>query len=119
MVEAGADAFHIAQARFYEPAFPDFDARLSLAGWVKRLTGVTSIAVGSVGFDKDVYNSFAGETIKATPIDELVGRMAADEFDLVAIGRALLQDSTWLEKVRLHQTQVMEDFEPAAFSRRY
>ena len=119
LVEAGADAFHIAQAKFGEPAFPDFDARLSLAGWVKRLTGVPSIAVGSIGFDKDVYKSFAGEVAKAAPIDELVSRLAADEFDLVAIGRALLQDPNWLEKVRLGHTQRMEDFQPTAFSRLY
>jgi 2,4-dienoyl-CoA reductase-like NADH-dependent reductase (Old Yellow Enzyme family) len=119
LVEAGADAFHIAQAKFWEPAFPDFDARRSLAGWVKSLTGVTSIAVGSVGFDKDVYQSFAGEVAKAAPIDELISRLAADEFDLVAIGRALLQDPTWLEKVRLGQARLMKDFQPSAFSRLY
>jgi 2,4-dienoyl-CoA reductase-like NADH-dependent reductase (Old Yellow Enzyme family) len=119
LVEAGADAFHIAQARFYEPAFPDVDARLSLAGWVKRLTGVTSIAVGSVGLDKDVYQSFDGETARAAPIGELIERLAADEFDLVAIGRALLQDPAWLEKVRLGQAQLMKDFEPSAFSKLY
>jgi 2,4-dienoyl-CoA reductase-like NADH-dependent reductase (Old Yellow Enzyme family) len=119
LLEAGADAFHIAQAKSWEPAFPDVDPRLSLAGWVKNLTGVTSITVGSVGFDKDVYQSFAGEAAKAAPIDELVSRLAADEFDLVAIGRALLQDPTWLEKVRLDQAQRMDDFQPSAFSRLY
>jgi 2,4-dienoyl-CoA reductase-like NADH-dependent reductase (Old Yellow Enzyme family) len=119
LVEAGADAFHIAQARFPEPAFPEFDARLSLAGWVKKLTGVTSIAVGSVGLDKDVYESFAGETARAAPIGELVKRLDANEFDLVAIGRALLQDPAWLDKVRLGQAQLMKDFEPSAFSTLY
>jgi 2,4-dienoyl-CoA reductase-like NADH-dependent reductase (Old Yellow Enzyme family) len=86
---------------------------------VKSLTGVTSIAVGSVGFDKDVYQSFAGEVAKAAPIDELISRLAADEFDLVAIGRALLQDPAWLEKVRLGQARLMKDFQPSAFSRLY
>ena len=119
LVQAGANAFHIAQARFSEPAFPRFDARLSLAGWVKRLAGVTSIAVGSVGLDKDVYASFAGEIAKAAPIDALAARLAADEFDLVAIGRALLQDPMWLEKVRLDQARPMEDFHPSALSRLY
>jgi 2,4-dienoyl-CoA reductase-like NADH-dependent reductase (Old Yellow Enzyme family) len=119
LAEAGADAFHIAQTRFSEPAFPEFAARLSLAGWVKRLTGVTSIAVGSVGLDKDVYASFAGETAKAVPVDALVARLDADEFDLVAIGRALLQDPMWLEKVRLDEARLMEDFQPSALSRLY
>jgi 2,4-dienoyl-CoA reductase-like NADH-dependent reductase (Old Yellow Enzyme family) len=117
LTAAGADAFHIAQAKFWEPAFPDADSRLSLAGWVKRLTGITSIAVGSVGLDKDVYQSFAGAVAKAAPIDELMSRMAADEFDLVAIGRALLQDPTSLEKVRLGQASLMTDVAPSAFSR--
>jgi len=119
LVDAGADAFHLAQAKFEEPAFPAVDAKLTLAGWVKRLAGVTSIAVGSVGLDKDVYDSFAGETAKAAPIDDLVSRLAADEFDLVAIGRALLQDPMWLEKVRLDQSERREDFPPSAFSRLY
>lgn len=50
LVEAGADAFHLSQPKFWQPAFPEFDGALNLAGWAKKLTGVTAITVGAVGY---------------------------------------------------------------------
>jgi 2,4-dienoyl-CoA reductase-like NADH-dependent reductase (Old Yellow Enzyme family) len=38
LVDAGADAFHLSQPKFWEAAFPEFDAELNLAGWAKKLT---------------------------------------------------------------------------------
>lgn len=116
LVEAGADAFHLSQSKFWHPAFPEIDGALNLAGWAKKLTGVTAITVGAVGLSGDVYESFGGKIAKPTPLDELLARLERDEFDLVAVGRPLLQDPAWLEKVRKNRVDQIADFTPAAFA---
>jgi 2,4-dienoyl-CoA reductase-like NADH-dependent reductase (Old Yellow Enzyme family) len=84
----------------HKPAFPEIDRELNLAGWAKKLTGVTSITVGSVGLSGDVYESFSGKSAGVAALDGLLARLERGEFDLIAVGRALLQDPAWLEKVR-------------------
>lgn len=116
LVEAGANAFHLSQPRFWQPAFPEVDGELNLAGWVKKLTGVTAITVGAVGLSGDVYESLAGKRAQSAPLDGLLARLERGEFDLVAVGRALLQDPEWLEKVRQCRLDRLADFTPNAFA---
>jgi len=116
LVDAGVDAFHLSQPKFWQPAFPEVDGKLNLAGWAKKLTGVTAITVGSVGLSGDVYESFAGRISQSAPLDELLARLERGEFDLVAVGRALLQDPAWLEKVRQGCFDQIGDFTPVAFA---
>ena len=116
LADAGADAFHLSQPAFWQPAFPEFDAKLNLAGWAKKVTGITAITVGSVGLGSDVYESFAGKGARSAPLDELLARLERGEFDLVAVGRALLQDPAWLEKVRQGRVDEISDFNSDAFS---
>jgi 2,4-dienoyl-CoA reductase-like NADH-dependent reductase (Old Yellow Enzyme family) len=116
LAEAGADAFHFSQMKFWEPAFPEVDGALNLAGWAKKLTGVTAITVGAVGLSGDVNESFAGKSAQPAPLDELLARLERGEFDLIAVGRALLQDSAWLEKVRHGRVDQIAAFTPAAFA---
>lgn len=115
LVDAGADAFHLSQPTFWQPAFPEFDDQLNLAGWAKKLVGATSITVGSVGLSGDVYESFAGKSARAVSLNDLVTRLEHHEFDLVAVGRPLLQDPAWLEKIRHGCSDQIADFTPAAF----
>jgi 2,4-dienoyl-CoA reductase-like NADH-dependent reductase (Old Yellow Enzyme family) len=114
--DAGADAFHLSQQKFWQPAFPEVDGKLNLAGWAKKLTGITAITVGAVGLSGDVYASLKGESAQSMPLDELLARLARDEFDLVAVGRPLLQDPAWLEKIRQGRLHQIADFTPAAFA---
>lgn len=116
LVDAGANAFHLSQPKFWQPAFPEVDSELNLAGWVKKLTRVTAITVGSVGLSGDVYESFAGKSAQSAPLDRLLARLERGEFDLVAVGRALLQDPAWLEKVRQRRGDRIADFTPKAFA---
>jgi 2,4-dienoyl-CoA reductase-like NADH-dependent reductase (Old Yellow Enzyme family) len=95
---AGVDYFHCSQRRFDEPEFPG--SPLNLAGWTKKLTGKPSITVGSVGLDIDFLRSYAGNAAAPTNVDSLLRRLEADEFDLVAVGRALLSDPAWPHKLR-------------------
>lgn len=102
LVDAGVDILHCSQRRFWEPEFSEIDgaAGLNLAGWAKKLTGAATISVGSVGLSGDVISSFSGESSTPTKLDELVRRMENDEFDLIAVGRALITDPNWVNKVR-------------------
>jgi 2,4-dienoyl-CoA reductase-like NADH-dependent reductase (Old Yellow Enzyme family) len=45
-VDAGVDFFHASTRKFWEPAFAG--SPLNLAGWSKKITGKTSIMVGSI-----------------------------------------------------------------------
>lgn len=101
LVAAGVDVFHCSTRRFWLPEFEGSD--LNLAGWTKKITGKPTMSVGSVGLDDDFIGSTGmamGGSANVTGLDELVRRMANDEFDLIAVGRALLQDPQWLQKVR-------------------
>ena len=102
LVEAGADVIHASQRRFWEPEFPELDGEkgLNFAGWVKRVTGAATISVGSVGLSGEFFGAFAGQGSEATPLDQLVERMEREEFDLIAVGRALISDPAWVNKVR-------------------
>src|SRR6478736_9278485 len=98
LVDAGVDVFHPSTRRHYVPAFPDSDPVLSLSGWTKKVTGAPVIAVGSVGLGTQFRSEKAGEVIRPAPIDRLVGQFEVGEFDIVAVGRALLADPTWVNR---------------------
>lgn len=102
LVEAGADILHCSQRRFWEPEFPELDGEkgLNFAGWVKKLTGAPTISVGSVALDGDFFGTFRGQETHATDLGDLEERMARDEFDLIAVGRALIANPDWVVKVR-------------------
>ena len=97
-VDAGLDMLHCSQRRFWEPEFEGSD--LNLAGWSKKLTGLPTISVGSVGLTGEFVAALGGENSDVAPLDELIERMERDEFDLIAVGRALLQDYEWVSKVK-------------------
>jgi len=98
MADAGVDIFHCSQRRFWEPEFSDSD--LNFAGWAKKITGKATISVGSVGLSGEFISAFRGEKSEPAPIDALLHRLERDEFDLVAVGRALLADPAWAVKTR-------------------
>ncbi|AQS69000.1 NADH:flavin oxidoreductase [Streptomyces pactum] len=97
LASAGVDAFHASTRRYWQPEFDDSD--LNLAGWTKKLTGRTAITVGSVGLEGEFTDSFQGVGAALGSLDNLLDRFERDEFDMVAIGRALLQDPQWARKV--------------------
>ena len=97
LAEAGVDAFHASTRRHWIPEFEGSD--LNLAGWAKKLTGKPAITVGSVGLDGDFLEAFLGKGAPLKGIDGLLERLEAGEYDLVAVGRALLQDPEWAAKV--------------------
>ena len=112
--EAGVDILHCSQRRYWEPEFPEVDGQtgLNCAGWAKKLTGLPTITVGSVGLSVDFFTAFAGQGSGQRALDDLEERLARDEFDLVAVGRALLQDPDWVVKIREGRTEELQDYDP-------
>jgi len=101
LVHAGVDVFHVSTRRHWLPGFAvsGRDADLGLAGWTRKLTGLPTIAVGSVG----VHTVFGGSGAEhATAVVDRIGllhdQFERGEFDVVALGRALLADAEWVAK---------------------
>jgi 2,4-dienoyl-CoA reductase-like NADH-dependent reductase (Old Yellow Enzyme family) len=117
LVEAGADVIHCSQRRFWEPEFEGSD--LNFAGWAKKLTGVPTITVGSVGLSGDFIAGYGGEVSQPASLDELERRLDRGDFDLVAVGRALLQDPEWVIKIRDGRHSELSAFDRAAMATLY
>ena len=116
---AGVDVFHASARRFWQAEFEGSD--LTLAGWTKKITGKPVITVGSVGLDSDFIGSDKKENSEgmnsssnAASIEHLLERLNDDEFDLVAIGRALLVDSQWVSKIRDNKAEELKPFSKEA-----
>ena len=114
MADAGADSFHCSQRRFWEPEFEGSD--LNFAGWAKKLTGKPTITVGSVGLSGEFISGFGGEASQPVALDDLVRRLESEEFDLVAVGRALLGDAQWAAKVRDGRSGELKGFSREAMA---
>lgn len=112
LAAAGVDAFHASTRRYWVPEFDGSD--LNLAGWTKKLTGKPAITVGSVGLDGEFLRAFVGEGSTVRGIDDLLERLEAEEFDLVAVGRALLQDPEWAAKILAGRVDELAPYDAAS-----
>ena len=97
LVAAGVDVLHASAREFWAPAFEGSD--LTLAGWTRKLTGVPTIAVGSMTLDSE-----AG-------LDKAIELMERDEFDMIAIGRSLLANPDWPRIVETGRTKDFKAFD--------
>jgi 2,4-dienoyl-CoA reductase-like NADH-dependent reductase (Old Yellow Enzyme family) len=115
LVDAGVDAFHCSTRRFWEPEFDG--SPLNLAGWTKRLSGRPVITVGSVGLNNDfIAGLFSKESAVPSGLDRLIAMIDRGEVDFVAVGRALLVDPAWAEKVREARMEELVPFTPEALA---
>ena len=98
LADAGVDMFDGSQRYFDTPIFDG--SPLNLAGWAKRLTGKASMTVGGVGLGRTSGSAkHIDDSQKSTDnLLQLVARFEKGEFDMVAVGRSLLNDPAWLEK---------------------
>ena len=99
LVDAGVDILDPSTRVFDAPAFEGSD--LSLAGWTRKLTGKPTMAVGSIGLEKDLYAQMTpGRAIAASNLDRVMARFEHGEFDLVGVGRAMIADPAWAVRAR-------------------
>jgi 2,4-dienoyl-CoA reductase-like NADH-dependent reductase (Old Yellow Enzyme family) len=114
LAEAGVSVFHPSTRRYWLPAF-DGDTR-TLAGWTRHLTGLPVIAVGSVGVPS-AFRAPDGEdeqpTLSLAPLVDLLDR---GEFDLVALGRAVLADPQWAAKIADRRLSAIRSYDKSADS---
>jgi 2,4-dienoyl-CoA reductase-like NADH-dependent reductase (Old Yellow Enzyme family) len=87
---------------------------LNFAGWAKKVTGATTISVGSVGLSGGAIAAFSGESSKPTSLAPLILRLERGEFDLIAVGRPLLADPLWAQKVHRSAYGEISGFSPSA-----
>lgn len=113
--DAGVDIFHCSTRRFWEPEFPG--SELNLAGWTRKLTGKPAITVGSVGLSNEFLPKPGEKSFQAAEpasLDNLLLRMEQQEFDLVAVGRALIANPDWTDKVRDGRFDELVPYQQAA-----
>lgn len=106
--EAGVDIFHCSQRRFWEPEFEGSD--LNFAAWAKKITNKTAISVGSVGLSGEFLGAFRGDSSTPESLDTLLRMLYDKEFDLIAVGRALLADPEWVKKIESGKTDQLKGF---------
>lgn len=109
LVEAGVTLFHASTRRFWELAFET--SNLGLAGWVRKITGTTTMTVGSVGLAGAFTPGTDASQVSVAGLEPLHARFDAGEFDLVAVGRALLHDHQWVSKIRDGRIDELHPFE--------
>ncbi|RZU53803.1 2,4-dienoyl-CoA reductase-like NADH-dependent reductase (Old Yellow Enzyme family) [Krasilnikovia cinnamomea] len=119
LAAAGVDVFHCSTRRYWEPAFEG--SPLTLAGWVRHITGLPTIAVGSVGLrDSDFISTLltgAGAAVEGLArVAEFLNR---GEFDLVCVGRALISDPAWVNKIAAGRHDELVPFDAADLARLY
>lgn len=107
---AGVSIFHLSQRRFWEPAFEQ--SSLNLAGWAKKITGKPTITVGSVGLQGEFMSNWKHNLAsEPTSLDKVIDALDSDSFDLVAVGRALLSDPDWAEKMASGRISELQPFD--------
>jgi 2,4-dienoyl-CoA reductase-like NADH-dependent reductase (Old Yellow Enzyme family) len=117
LTTAGADALHVSTRRYSDPAFPGDPT--TLAALTRRASGRPVITVGSVGLS-DIKQKVGWETdptLSVTTvgnIEDLEWRMRRGEFDLVAVGRALLANPSWVSHVRHARFDALRPYTLAA-----
>jgi len=114
LARAGVDVFHCSTRRFWEPEF-EGDPR-TLAAWVRALSGRATMTVGSVSLGTD-FKAPTGK-VRAAVAQEHVALLeqglGSGQFDLVAIGRALLSNPDWVRRVSEGRADELLPFDKSA-----
>lgn len=112
LCDAGVDIFHCSTRRFWQPEFTG--STLNLAGWTKKITGKPTITVGSVGLNDEFLPEQGSADFRAAEpasLDDLTQRLENAEFDLVALGRALIANPEWPQQVRRGQFEQLQAYQ--------
>lgn len=101
IAKSGVDMFHCSTRRFWEPAFADSDANLAV--WTKKVTGLPTIAVGSITLNQE-FTDRSG-IARPVPIAEAARMIERGDIDLIAVGRSLIADPNWPKKTQAGATE--------------
>lgn len=96
--DAGVDIFDCSTRNFQVPEFEG--SQLGLAGWTKKITGKTVMMVGGTGVQRGKYDSALKPPTTVNNMDKVMERFDRGEFDLLAVGRSLVNDPNWVRRMR-------------------
>src|SRR3546814_18841554 len=71
-------------------------------------------SVGSVGLSIAFLDPSAQGPVETVHIDALIERLEREEFDLIAVGRALISEPLWAYNVRAGDFAALKAFDTAA-----
>ncbi|WP_375383907.1 hypothetical protein [uncultured Microbacterium sp.] len=115
MENAGVDLFHVSTRRFDAAAFPEVDPRRSLASWVKGMTEVPVIAIGSVGLTTDWASDLLDNQEAQLQIEQDLDRvrsgLIAHDFDFIAAGRAQIANPELISRIRDREFSQLRTFD--------
>lgn len=119
LTDAGVDIFHCSTRRFWEPEFEG--AEHGLVGWTKKLTGKPVISVGSVSLNAEFTSSLFDrkDADHQANFGLLIEMFDRGEFDLIAVGRALLMDPAWAKKIKEERMNEIMPFSAEALRTLY
>lgn len=119
--EAGVDIFHGSTRRFWEAEFKN--SELNLSGWIKKVTGKPTITIGSISLEGSDFINYFDEGREAehntNKMTGLVHKLENGEFDLVAVGRAILADPEWTMKIKKGKVNELKSFTKDAQEKLY
>ena len=98
LADAGVDLFDGSQ-RYFDTAIFE-GSSVNLAGWAKKLTGRLAMTVGGVGLDKSSGPARHIDDRQQTTnnLPRVIARFERGEFDMVGVGRSILNDPNWFAK---------------------
>lgn len=96
LADAGVDLFEASTRNFQLPAFEGSD--MGLAGWTRKLTGKPTMMVGGTTVERPKYASALTPPTTVNNLDKVMERWDAGEFDLLQVGRALVNDPNWFQR---------------------
>jgi len=115
LVDAGVDIFDCSTRRFWEPEFAD-ENDMNLAGWTKKITGKIVSTVGSVALSTDLFTSFATAAHVSNNLNRLQEMMARGDFDLVGVGRGMITDAEWANKLKSGSMHALNPYDLSALA---
>jgi 2,4-dienoyl-CoA reductase-like NADH-dependent reductase (Old Yellow Enzyme family) len=109
MVDTGVDVFHCSTRRFWDT---EFNSDQNLAAWTKKLSGKPTITVGSIGMTGEHIDTLMGEGSNVASLDHLLQLVDRGDFDLIAVGRGMLVNPDWANKVREGRIDQLNNWNP-------
>ncbi|MET0781730.1 MAG: hypothetical protein ABWY26_00270 [Microbacterium sp.] len=101
---AGANMFNVSTRRFDTPAWPELHGGRSLAAWVKGMTDVPVLAIGSVGLSTDMPHDLFDNQEPEPQIEQDLERVRRGlenrDFDLIGAGRAQIANPGLVNQIR-------------------
>ena len=112
LVDAGVDFLDASTRRYWAVEFED--SPLTLAGWARKITGLPTMAVGSVGLDGALDPTNAGRTdAPQRNLGQAIAMMERGEIDMLGVGRAVIANPDWANKVRQGRDMELQAFDAA------